>query len=231
MRVNASMPEGPHASIFGPEFSSRFAADAADDEAAAAGEPSRRAAAIDSDLDDDNEGRGPGVTPSFVEQAERAARWRRPWVRALLSLMALGLLALLAAQLALTQRDLLAAQWPASRPLLQALCEAAACRIEPLRRIDQIAVDSSGLTRVEGAPLYRLAVVLHNKSELPLKLPSVELSATDPQGQLIARRVLQPAELSAPGDTIGAGQELSLQALLSAGERRMSGYTIEIFYP
>jgi hypothetical protein len=30
---------------------------------------------------------------------------------------------------------------------------------------------------------------------------------------------------------IEAGQELPLQALLSTGERRVSGYTVELFYP
>jgi predicted Zn finger-like uncharacterized protein len=169
--------------------------------------------------------------PSFVRRAERAARWQRPWVRAVLVLLALGLTVLLAAQLALGQRDLLASQWPASRPALGALCQQLGCRIEPLRRIEQLAVESSGLTRVEGAPLYRLQVALHNKAEVPLMLPAVELAITDAQGQLVARKVLQPGELGASAGTIAPGQDLSLQALLSAGDRRLAGYTIEIFYP
>jgi len=43
--------------------------------------------------------------------------------------------------------------------------------------------------------------------------------------------VLPVAELGAPQATLQPGQELALQALLSTGERRVDGYTLELFYP
>jgi predicted Zn finger-like uncharacterized protein len=170
-------------------------------------------------------------TPGFVQQADRAARWRRPWVRALLSLVVLGLGALLLAQVAYVQRDLIAARLPALQPALAAMCREAGCRIEPLRRIEPLTVESSGLVRVEGSPLYRLSLVLRNRDDTALKLPALELSITDPSGELVARRVLSPAEAGAKDDTIGAGQEVAMQSLLSVAERRVAGYTIELFYP
>jgi predicted Zn finger-like uncharacterized protein len=168
---------------------------------------------------------------SFVRQADKAARWQRPWVRAGLGVLALGLAVLLAAQVALAQRDLVAAQWPEARPGLLALCAAVNCRIEPLRRIDRLSVDSSGLTRIDDGPVYRLAMVLRNRGDTALLLPSIDLSLTDSAGALVARRVLSAAELGAQRTTIAPGQEQPLQALLLSSERPLTGYTIEIFYP
>ncbi|EHR73054.1 pyruvate/2-oxoglutarate dehydrogenase complex, dihydrolipoamide acyltransferase component [Burkholderiales bacterium JOSHI_001] len=168
---------------------------------------------------------------SFVRRAERAARWQRPGMRLLLSVLALLALAGLFAQNLLAQRDLAAARWPGLQPALEQACAWLGCRLQAPRRIEQLAVESSGFTRVEGSPLYRLTLVLRNKADLPLALPAVELAVTDPAGQLVSRRVLLPTELGATQAAIAPGAELPLQALLGAGERRLAGYTVEIFYP
>lgn len=173
----------------------------------------------------------PADAPAFLQQAERAARWQRPGVRIALSLGCVLLAGLAAAQAAIAWRDPLAAHQPALQPLLAALCQPLGCRVEPLRRIDRLAVESSGLTRVEGAPLYRLSVVLRSRADTAVRLPAIDLQLSDAQGATVARRVLQPAELGVAGTTIAAGQELPMQALLSAGDKRLSGYTVEIFYP
>ncbi|HTP73770.1 MAG TPA: zinc-ribbon and DUF3426 domain-containing protein [Burkholderiaceae bacterium] len=168
---------------------------------------------------------------TFVQQAEREERWRRPWVRVAMALAALGLTATLAAQLLVAQRDAVVAQWPGLRSLMQGLCGPLDCRIEPLRRIDQLGVESSGLTRIDEGPVYRLVLVLHNRGDTPLLMPSIDLSLTDAGGALVARRMLTAGDLGTPRTTIGAGQELPLQALLMSADRPLSGYTIEIFYP
>jgi predicted Zn finger-like uncharacterized protein len=168
---------------------------------------------------------------TFVQQAEIAERWRRPWVRATLAGAAVVLAVLLTGQLLIAQRDLVVTRWPASRPVLQALCEPLGLRIEPLRRIDQISVDSSGLTRIDDGPVYRLVLVLHNRGEAALLVPAIDLSLTDASGALVTRRMLAAGELGASRTTIAAGQELPLQALLMSGDRPLTGYTIEIFYP
>ena len=172
---------------------------------------------------------GPAA-PQFVRAAERAAFWRRPGVRAGLAVASVLLCATLLLQLAMAGRDWLAAHVGATRPLLAAVCQAAGCRIEPLKRIAQLSVDSSGLTRLDSAAAYRLSVVLRNRAETAVAVPALDLSLTDGSGQLVARRVLRATELGLP-PVIEAGQELPLQALLSTGERRVSGYTVELFYP
>ncbi|MCW5656323.1 MAG: zinc-ribbon and DUF3426 domain-containing protein [Burkholderiaceae bacterium] len=168
---------------------------------------------------------------TFVQQADKAERWRRPWVRAAMAVSALGLALLLAAQIVVARRDAVVAHWPQWRSLVQALCSPFDCRIEPLRRIDQISVDSSGLTRIDDGPVYRLALVLRNRSDTPLLTPAIDLSLTDASGALVSRRMLNAGELGASRTTIAPQQELPLQALLMSAERPLTGYTIEIFYP
>jgi predicted Zn finger-like uncharacterized protein len=168
---------------------------------------------------------------TFVQQADKAERWRRPWVRAAMALSALLLALLLAAQIVVARRDAVVAQWPQWRSLVQALCAPIDCRIEPLRRIEQISVDSSGLTRIDDGPVYRLALVLRNRADTPLLAPSIDLSLTDASGTLVSRRMLSAADLGAARTTLAPQQELPLQALLMSADRPLTGYTIEIFYP
>lgn len=176
-----------------------------------------------------------GPTPSFVRRAESAARWRRPWVRALLALLLLVGLGGLAAQVAHEYRDLVAARWPALRPLLVAACEPLACQVGPARVIENLMVESSGLVRVERSALYKLQVGLRNRSEIDVALPALDLTLTDTQGRLVARKVLQLSELGVTQATLAAGRELpigaTLQAQGEAASQVIAGYTIDLFYP
>ena len=170
--------------------------------------------------------------PEFLRRADREARWRRAPMRIALAFAALLLLVGLALQTGHQQRDLIAARWPEARPLLEQWCEVMACQIEPLRRIEDISVESSALTRVAGpGDAFRLSVALRNRGTLPLALPSVDLSLTDAGGQLVARRALAPQDFRVASATLAPGAESALQLLLSAGSPKVSGYTVEIFYP
>ena len=171
------------------------------------------------------------AAPSFMRQAERAARWRQPARLAGLwaGVVAMALVALL--QMALLWRDTLAAHLPGTVPALQAACRLAGCSVQPLRRIQQLSVESSGLNRLEGSSLYRLQLVLRNRADTAVMVPALDLALTDPQGQLVARRVLPVAELGVAQAALQAGQELPITALVSTGEHRVEGYTLELFYP
>ena len=87
------------------------------------------------------------------------------------------------------------------------------------------------MLRVEGAPVYRLAVTLRNRAAVEVAAPAIDLSLTDAQGRQIARRVLQMSDLNLPLRTLKPGSELPIQAPLSIGDRQVSGYSVEIFYP
>ena len=173
----------------------------------------------------------PPATPEFVRHAHRHARWDRPAARVTLSVAGLLLLFALALQIGHHFRDTIAMRWPATKPALAAWCAARSCAIQPPRRIEDIAVESSALTRATGLDAFNLAVTLRNRGGMALALPSVDLSLTDASGQVVARRMLAPGEWRVTAPTIQAGAELPLQLLLTAGSARVSGYTVEIFYP
>lgn len=179
----------------------------------------------------------PAIAPSFVRQADRAARWRRPGVRLALGALALLSAALLAAQVAHTWRDRLAARHPALAPLLAQGCAWLGCELGPARALEALSVESSGLVRVERSNLYRLQVSLRNRADHAVALPALDLTLTDARGELVARRVLQPADLGESAATIAPGRDLALQATLQAAAtadgtaRVITGYTVELFYP
>ncbi|MEO7851264.1 MAG: DUF3426 domain-containing protein, partial [Rubrivivax sp.] len=176
-------------------------------------------------------------TPQFLRHAERAERWRRPAVRWALAVLSLLLAATLAAQLALHYRDAMAAQWPLSRPWLQRACQAAGCSIAAPRRIDALSVDSSGLLRADGVGQYRLSLVLNNRAGTEVLMPAIDLVLTDEQGRTLVRRVLSAKDLGAEHSALAPRAELALagmldlSALSDLGERRVNGYTVELFYP
>ena len=176
----------------------------------------------------------PEQAPSFMRTRDGPSAWQQPGRRrALMLAIALGLL-LLGGQAAYTWRDRLAASAPGLRGPLLAACSALGCQIEAVRSIDSLAVDSSGLVRVERSNVYKLQVSLRNRAGQPVAVPALDVTLSDASGQLIARRVLRAAELGVTETTVAAGHELSLQATLQArlaGTEAIAGYTIELFYP
>jgi predicted Zn finger-like uncharacterized protein len=170
------------------------------------------------------------VRPDFVRRADRHARWRSTPVRAALGVACVLAALVLAMQAANHHRDILAARWPSLRPLLAAWCRAADCRIEAPRRIDEVLVENTALTRVPAQDAFVLSVTLRSRSELALTLPSIDLSLTDANGRLVARRALAPSDFSA-AEVIAPHAETPLQVTLSTGAAAVVGYTVEIFYP
>jgi len=170
-------------------------------------------------------------TPSFVRAAERAARWRSPKVRAALAAGCAVAAVALAGQWLVAQRDLMAARTPALKPLLEGVCGALGCQVQPPRALEALRVESSGVVRADRADHYRVSVALRNTRGHEVALPAFELALTDTRGQLIARRVLRAAELGARSTAIAPGAELALQCTVQVGSGTVAGYTIELFYP
>jgi len=175
----------------------------------------------------------PPASPAFLRDAERRARWQSPRARAGFGLAVLALGAVLALQAAYHLRDPIGAHWPSTRPLLEAMCGQLDCSLGPLQRIDDIAVESSSLTRAAepGVDALRLTVVLRNRGALPLAMPMVDLSLTDGNGELVARRALAASDFDRASATLAPASEASLHLAFSTDGRRVAGYTVEIFYP
>lgn len=169
--------------------------------------------------------------PNFVRQAERAALWRRPAIRAVLGSAALALCAMLVLQVAYEYREPLAAQVPALAPALHAGCAQLGCRIGAPRAIDHIRLDASDLTRTEQAQVLRFTADLHNTADFPVRAPALDLSFTDALGRVVSRKVLRPPELGLRGDAIESDAQWRIDARLAVGDLQIAGYTVEVFYP
>lgn len=171
--------------------------------------------------------------PGFVRQARRRAFWHSPGVRAVLSLLAVGLTGLLAAQWALHERDQLAARQPQLLPLLTQLCAPLGCEVGPVRRIDAVVIDSSTLARRLGN-FYAFDVVLKNTADTAVATPALELSLTDTRDQVIVRRVFLPAELPGTPPQLPAQGTVPVSlrlAISETGPLGMAGYRALLFYP
>lgn len=174
---------------------------------------------------------------SFIRDAQRKAFWKTPRVRTALGLLFALLLAALALQWTVRQKDVLAAQEPRLAPWLQALCRPLGCEVRPLRRIESVQIDSTNFSK-SGPQAYRLTFVLKNSGAAELEIPAVEVTLTDSQDQALVRRVLLPAQFGVTAATLQAHAELAgVVALTLATEGDPSaalpvaGYRILAFYP
>jgi hypothetical protein len=170
--------------------------------------------------------------PSFVRPPVAAAQPRSHRFRAAGWLVLLVLSALaLAGQAAMHFHSSLAARSPALADAMTAICRSVGYTLDPPLRLESVAVDSSGLTKAEGAGLYRLSVVLHNRGDIEVRVPAIDLSLSDAQGTLLARKVLLASELGVTHQSIAPGADLPLHGTLDTGDIPIAGYTVEIFYP
>jgi predicted Zn finger-like uncharacterized protein len=171
---------------------------------------------------------------SFMPKARLPSRWDQRWVRATLSFGALGLGAALLLQVSIQERDRIVAVEPLTKRYLEPLCEILNCKIEPLRQIESIVIDSSSFTKVR-ADVYRLSVTLKNAAQTPVATPDLELTLTDLQDQAVVRRVFAAADFSKLHIAMDSGAEilvtLPVAGKLNAGSETISGYRLLSFYP
>ena len=195
--------------------------------------PEADAAAADAATEDAEPAESPddAVDVGFVRAARRQAFWRRPLVRLVLGLVGLSLATLLAGQIAVQERDRIAALDPRTRPWLQALCEPLGCQIEPLRDINAVVIDSSSFTKGRGDS-YQLAMAVKNRATHPVATPAIELTLTDAQDQPVLRKVLTPQDMLAPPELPARGEwNASVGVVVTTGGARVAGYRMLVFYP
>lgn len=180
---------------------------------------------------------------SFVRDAKRKAFWRKPAVRLALVVLSLLLAAALVLQVAIQQRDQIAAVQPAFKPWLDAACDQLHCDVGPLRRIETVVIDSSTFNKVD-ADSYRLSFSLKNTGTTPVAMPHLEVTLTDMQDQAVVRRVLSPAQFGASTSMLVPGSDFagfvvmqvltadtSVGAAGASAPLRVAGYRMLAFYP
>lgn len=176
--------------------------------------------------------------PEFVKRSrkqEQSGRTRR-------ILMAIGivvLLLVLAAQLVLNFRNVLAARYPGARPALGAACALLGCRVELPTQIDNLAIENGELTTL-GPGTYSLNTLLRNQGSLVQAWPSIELELTDANDKTVLRRVFAPGEYlpqnlahngAGVASGFGARSEQPVKLHFALADLKPSGYHIFIFYP
>ncbi len=171
---------------------------------------------------------------SFMHTARSPSWWNKIWVRVTLSFAVIGLVTTLLLQVVIQERDRMVAVEPLAERYLDPLCEILNCKIEPLRQIESVAIDSSSFTKVR-ADVYRLSVTLKNSAQTPVATPDLELTLTDMQDQAVVRRVFAAADFSKQHSAMDSGAEilvtLPIAIKLNAGSERISGYRLLSFYP
>ena len=184
----------------------------------------------------DNDGYHASEEPGFITRSKpRRTSARAMWLlrlsTAILILTAVG-------QALYFGRDQLAARLPSSKPWLEQACRMLACQIALPAQVDSLSIESSELTTLNATQnTFALNLLLRNRSELPQRWPSIELTLLDASDRAVVRRVFTPADyLSLPSTTemVRGFQPNSEQAARIAFELRQqkaANYRAYLFYP
>lgn len=155
---------------------------------------------------------------------------RSPWSTAGWSvLVGLGV-ATLVTQAALAWHDELLHAAPVLKPVLEVACVMADCRLEPVRRLQALSVESSQLSQL-GGTIYQFNATVRNRSGAEVAAPALDLVLTGNDGQVIARKAMRWTDFGLRNRSMDAQQEVSLQTNLNTGTTAVAGFTIELFYP
>ena len=171
---------------------------------------------------------------SFLKGTPQKSPWQKPSVRIALGLATLGLVATLALQVVVHERDRIAASMPDARSAMAGVCDVLRCKISPLRQIESVVIESSTFSKMQG-DAYRLAFTVKNTSAMALAMPALELTLTDSQDQPALRRVFLPSDFGAAQKALAAGSEWAASAIVGvqpiAGTQPIAGYRVLAFYP
>ena len=135
-------------------------------------------------------------------------------------------------QWVLWQRHWLAAQEPALKPVMEALCAPWGCEVSWPREPDSVLIESSSFNEHPDGG-FVLQLRMKNTQHHPVATPALELNLTDLQDQVVVRRVFTPQEL-AVRDHIQALRDVRATLnfeLDEATAERVAGFRAFIFYP
>jgi predicted Zn finger-like uncharacterized protein len=132
-------------------------------------------------------------------------------------------------QCVVAQRNWLAAEEPALRPILSALC---ACEVTWPREPEAVLIESSSFTEnPQGG--YTVQLRLKNTQHHAVAMPALELSLIDLQDQVLVRRVFTANELSGK-DHVQALRDVRSTLNFDLDEKvsqRVTGFRAFVFYP
>jgi predicted Zn finger-like uncharacterized protein len=176
----------------------------------------------------------PGTTNLFEWEFKPTPGPRRTWLWTSLSaIMLVGALL----QTGYLLRNQLMVNYPQTAPLFQQLCGWLSCETGPPRLAEQLNIDASDLYVLDPnqPQLVKLTALVRNRAPIAVQYPAFELTLTNAQEQVVARRVFFPADYLADpaweSAGLGARRELAVNLFLDTGDLRAAGYQIYLFYP
>jgi predicted Zn finger-like uncharacterized protein len=178
---------------------------------------------------------GDGSDPFAVKRETRPAEAGRVgWIVAGVVLAALLVIALLA-QLAWWQRETVMINLPRSQILYAQACAHLGCQLTPPHDIEGLLVEPSDLRQIDGPHKLELKMPLHNRLNIALAYPAIELTLLDDQNNVAVRRVLWPQDYVPPGTVIANGLPAhatqTMIVHLDTGTAIASNFRVQIFYP
>lgn len=169
---------------------------------------------------------------AFAESEEE------PKKRSFFWLWLIGILLLLAsmgAQGLYVFRSDLAARYPEFKPVLQQLCGALQCSIRLPANPDLLSIETSNLEAdPQQANLIALNAILRNRAKFAQEYPQLELTLTDTQDRMLARRIFTPGEYAKGADLkrgMAPNEEVTVKLFLDLGDLKAAGYRVFLFYP
>lgn len=149
-------------------------------------------------------------------------------------LVVVGLLISLSALLAYTARGPIVQQWPELRPMVLQWCATLGCQLPAQRRLEALVLQASSLSQDDSSGHHRLRLQWHNSSDAPVIMPAVDLSIVNAQGQVLARRMLDPSELQPALTSVAPGSEAAVSAVLhlrALAAEDIASFRVSTFYP
>lgn len=167
-----------------------------------------------------------------AEEAVKPVRKPRTWPWVLGSLL---LLLVFLAQALYLLRVELAAQLPGVKPVLIGYCDLLKCSIPLPKKAELMSIESSDM---QADPVQSNVIILsaslRNRASYVQAYPNLELSLTDLQDKVVARRILIPAEYLRAGEEktgFASNREISIQIHLDTTDLKPAGYKLFLFYP
>lgn len=178
------------------------------------------------------------LSPTMMDDAAKNKIGRSKksgFIKLLIFLFVVVLIALSLAQTAYFLRSDIAARWPQARPYLEQACELIRCKVELPKNANLIAIDDSDLQEdADRLGLIHLSSTLINNAEFSQAYPLLELTLTDTNDKPLLRRTFKPEEYLAAGTDIKRGfsakEEISIKLSLLVSEETVSGYRLFVTY-
>lgn len=172
-----------------------------------------------------------------IDQVAGASRWpshedlitreQAPWLQTtFLLLLILGL----AIQLAYHFRIEVVSQFPETRAIYTYFN----IPVGLPKNVDLVSIDASDLQADPNTKQLVLQAVLANRATYPQAWPALELSLTDTEDKILARRILYPRDYQRDKSTdpiFPARQEFSIRLHLDGETITPAGYHLYVFYP